>query len=174
MPSSRRFGQLLLALAAALPGNTACRRPLDSGQSATSSNSGLVGVWRATVVAVRGSNSTTTNTSPPASLFIITRSHYSQIFEMGDVGRADFAAARPTDAEKIVAFDAFAANAGTYQVRGNMLILQPLVAKRPRPTAGYSTIPHEFTIRGDTLFTVDRGYSGSGPREFRVTWNRID
>ncbi|HJQ20726.1 MAG TPA: hypothetical protein VJ867_10280 [Gemmatimonadaceae bacterium] len=123
---------------------------------------------------LRGPNGAFTNPSPPASLLIITARHYSEVYEAGDNARADFAAPRPTDPEKVAAFDGSVANSGTYSVRGNVLTLQPVVAKRPRPASGYWTIPHQFTIHGDTLFTVDRGPAGSAPTEFRVTWVRVE
>jgi hypothetical protein len=134
----------------------------------------LSGVWRAAAVTTTGKDRSSTNQAPPPSLFILTQSHYSQIYEAADTARADFAGPRPSDIEKIAAFDSFVANGGTYRVEGNVLVLQPTVAKRPRPANGYWTIPHEFRIRGDTLFTIDHGPSGSGPLEFRVTWIRIE
>jgi len=154
---------------------SACQAPgRHSAEIANNRVAQLSGVWRAVVVATTGRDRSSTNAAPPPSLFILTRTHYSQMYESGDTARADFAAARPSDSEKIRAFDSFVANAGTYRVVGNIMVLQPTVAKRPRPASGYWTIPHEFTIRGDTLFTIDRGPSGSGPLEFRVTWIRIE
>lgn len=168
-PAAHVLPLLLLSLA------SACRTPSQhADRTVRSVESHLSGVWRATVVTTSGSDRSSTNAAPPPSLFILTRTHYSQIYEQGDTARADFAGPRPSDLEKIAAFDSFVANGGTYRVVGNVMLLQPTVAKRPRPAGGYWTIPHEFRIRGDTLFTVDRGPSGSGPMEFRVTWIRVE
>lgn len=158
-----------------IPLLSACQTPaLHSDGTVGAVESRLSGVWRAAAVTTTGGGRSSTNGAPPPSLFIFTQSHYSQLYESGDTARADFAGPRPTNTEKIAAFDSFVANAGTYRVAGNLIVLQPIVAKRPRPANGYWTIPHEFKIHGDTLFTVDRGPSGSGPLEFRVTWIRIE
>lgn len=175
-PPRARVGFLLLFLFA-VAASHGCRAPatnISSAQAPTSSDSRLWGVWRATLVTISGADTSSTNSVPPPSLFILTRHHYSQVYESADTARAPFAGPRPTDHEKIAAFDSFVANSGTYRVSGNVLVLQPIVAKRPRPSNGYWTIPHQFTIRGDTMFTVDRGPSGSGPFEFRVKWVRIE
>jgi len=177
-PSSTRVRAAFLLLCLfATAGSAACRAPAANSspaQSTTSSQSRLLGAWRATRVTISGADTASTNSAPPPSLFIFTRNHYSQIYESADTARAPFAGPRPTHREKIAAFDSFVANSGTYRVSGNMLVLQPIVAKRPRPANGYSTIPHQFTIRSDTMFTIDRGPAGSGPVEFRVTWLRIE
>ena len=170
--TSVRVAFLILCLFAAAS-SPACRTPAANSSTThpiTSSNSRLLGAWRATRVTTSGADTASTNSAPPPSLLIFTRNHYSQIYESADTARAPFAGPRPTDREKIAAFDSFVANSGTYRVSGNVLVLQPIVAKRPRPANGYATIPHQFTIRSDTMFTIDRGPSGSGPVEFRVTW----
>ena len=97
-------------------------------------------------------------TSSPAQpgIFIFTSTHYSFFFVNQPDGRAQPAESGQggmTDAEKVVAYDEFTANAGRYTVEGNTLTTQAYMAKNPGYMAGWPDNAREYTVQrdGDTL-----------------------
>lgn len=144
----------------------------------------LEGVWKITEEVVTGANASST-TNPQPSLFIFTRTHYSMLRVASAQPRALFAAVEPTDEEKVMAYDTFTANSGTYEVAGTTLTVHPIVAKNPNFMAGgFDT--YEFRVDGDTLSLTskstdistrlgDQLVQGSGPvSETRRTLIRVE
>ena len=95
------------------------------------------GVWKIAEVLVPPKNPAekgTTITSPQPSLIILTKGYYSFLVVREE--RPAFAPAKDpanlTDAEKIARYEQwrpFTANSGTYEVKGSMLQMHPIVAK---------------------------------------------
>jgi len=112
------------------------------------------GAWTVTEWTVDG------QTSPAQpGIFIFTSTHYSIFFVSGSDSRAVPAVAGPggmTDAEKVVAYDEFTANAGRYTIEGNTMTTRALMAKNPGYMAGWPDNTQEYTVRrdGDTLTLV--------------------
>jgi hypothetical protein len=132
----------------------------------------LEGVWRATEIVATGANPSTIP-NPQASVYIFTRTHYSVLRVTGAGPRALFETRRPTDEEKLVAYDTFVATSGTYELSGSTLTLRPIVAKTPNLMAGGSET-FEVRVEGDTVWltlrstdvrwrTGDRIEPASGP-----------
>ena len=109
------------------------------------------GAWTATEWTVNGQSS-----AAQRGIFVFTSTHYSFFFINQAEARAEPAQAGPggmTDAEKVVAYDEFTANAGRYVVEGNTLTTQAYVAKNPGYMAGWPDNETQLTVEreGDTL-----------------------
>jgi hypothetical protein len=109
----------------------------------------LEGVWKVTEIAT-GSNAPSP-ASPPPSVYIFTRGHYSILRVIGTGARTLFAAPQPTDAEKLAAYDTFVATSGTYELSGTTLITRPIVSKNPNLMGGGSET-FQCRLEGDTLW----------------------
>lgn len=135
-----RLSTLPLALAATLV------LPLGAA-----SQTSLEGAWTVTEWTVDG------ETSPAQSgMFVFTSTHYSFFFVNQAEARAQPAQAGPggmTDAEKVVAYDEFTANAGRYVVEGNTLTTRAYIAKNPGYMAGWPDNAQEYSVDrdGDTM-----------------------
>jgi hypothetical protein len=101
-------------------------------------------------------------TNPQPSLIIFSRGYYSEVFVRGEKPRAAVAPAKDpqnlTDDEKIARYEQwrqFAANAGTYQIKGSTLIRRSIVAKNVNlMTRGTGHI-QEFKFEGpNTLWLI--------------------
>lgn len=139
----------------------------------------LQGGWRVTEIVQTGANAAT-NKNPQPSLYMFTKQHYSIMTVNGTAARKDFGAPRDplklTDAEKgarYVAWDAFTANSGTYQVSGSMLTTRPVVAKNPGVMTGPAAV-REFRIQGNTLTLIQKSAAGQPVSETRTTLTRLE
>jgi hypothetical protein len=146
------------------------------GQSQSPS---LQGAWQVTEVVVSGANPST-NKTPQPGLYLFTKQHYSILAVNGTSPRKSFeAAADPnklTDAEKMAryeAWDAFTANSGTYEVKGNTFTTKPLVAKNPSVMGGPGQT-REFKIDGKTLTLIQKSAAGQPGSETRTTLTRVE
>ena len=117
--------------------------------------SSIEGVWKIVEVSTTGGASPTTVTNPQPSLLIITRGYYTMMYVPGDKPRDMYQAVKPTEAEKMAAFDSFFANGGTYELGGNTMTIHPSVARVQNYAAGGWT---EYTIRtvGENLWLTDK------------------
>jgi hypothetical protein len=141
-------------------------------------NQSLQGVWR--VSEVVGGPDATPVKNPQPGLYLFTKRHYSVILVRGTQARTEPPAAKDpaqlTDTEKIARFEAwrtFAANAGTYEVKGNTLSMKPIVAKSPAvmdPSTPRGDT--SFTLKGNTLTIVQK--SADGKSETRTTLTRLE
>ncbi len=111
----------------------------------------LEGAWTVSEWTVDG------ETNPAQrGIFIFTSTHYSFFFVNQPEARAETAQPGPggmTDAEKLIAYDEFTANAGRYTVEGNTLTTRAYLAKNPGYMAGWPDNAQQYTVRrdGDTL-----------------------
>ena len=158
-----------LALAAA-----AC---LAASSAAAQSAAAIEGVWKVTKVDATGANPMSLD-SPAASIYMFYRGHYSNVADTGRTPRTavSFAdPAHPTDAEKLAKYaewNSFGAQAGTYEVKGGMLIRHPIVAKN----VGALTPPDqssEIKLAGNTLVITTHALAGQPAREQHLTLTRI-
>lgn len=78
--------------------------------------------------------------TPYLSQYIFTEKHYSYMYVPGAGPRKLFAGDpnRPTDAEKVAAYNSLIAATGTYTVSGRTLVLTALVHKNPNEMIGKS------------------------------------
>jgi hypothetical protein len=89
----------------------------------------LKGAWKVVAVTADGK----TDNSPQPGLYIYTDKHYSVM--RVTAARAAFPE-KPTDKDRVAAFDPFIANSGAYEVKGNVLMTKALVAKNPNVMSG--------------------------------------
>lgn len=77
-------------------------------------------------------------TPPYLSIYIFTPKHYSYMFAPGVGPRRLFASDpnRPSEAEKVAAYDSIVASAGTYILKGTTLIMTASLHKNPNEMAG--------------------------------------
>jgi hypothetical protein len=123
----------------------------------------LEGVWQAVEVSVTGPGARTiVIPEPRPNLVIITARHYSRVEVhsegprpmLGDVAKA-------TADELRAAWGPFVAEAGTYELTGNVLTMRPLVAKNPAAMAPGAFIAYTVRMEGNTIWvTYQRNQSG--------------
>ena len=149
------------------------------GQAKPSTSPSIQGVWKITELVRTGANATR-NSNPQPSLYIFTARHYSIISVNGTQPRPQVPAFKnpdkPTDAEKLATYDMwqpFAANSGTYEIKGTTLTRRPLVAKN----VGVMTNPPvagEFKLQGNTLVLTNKSLAGQPVSETRLTLTRVE
>ena len=118
---------------------------------------GLEGAWETTEFSLVSPDTSYTISDPQPSLYVFLSSYYSVMYVPGDEPRELFAgdqpvlgAVEPTDAEKVVAFNSFIANSGTYELTDSTLTTWPMVAKTPNFMAGGS-LTFTYQVEDDNL-----------------------
>jgi Lipocalin-like domain len=139
------------------------------------------GVWKVAEV-IPASSSTTEKpkpiTDPQPGLLIFTKGYYSIVVVTGPNARAAVEAKdreNLTDAEKIAFYEqwrAFAANSGTYEIKGSTITRRASVAKNVGLMTRQESVSSEFKMEGtNTLWIsppVDR------PNDPRIKWTRVE
>jgi hypothetical protein len=99
----------------------------------------LEGVWKVLEVSSRVPGADWTVATPPyLSVYIFTPRHYSYMFAPGVGPRRLFAGDpnRPSDAEKVAAYDSIVASSGTYVLEGSILTMTAIIHKNPNEMTG--------------------------------------
>ena len=136
------------------------------------------GVWKLVEVQVPPKNpaeKATTITNPQPGLLILTKGYYSLVAVREE--RPTFAPAKDpanlTDAEKIARYEqwrAFAANSGTYEVKGSMLMLHPIVAKNVEVMTSTTPITWELKQEGpNSLWLIPSADRATTDPRLKVT-----
>jgi len=117
-----------------------------------SAQNGLRGVWRITHVTLKG-NQPQAIESPQPSLLILAGQHYSRTELHTDRSRPSLESSAGATADQLRAvWGPFYAEAGRYEVSGNVLTLHPEVAKSPAAMANGAYSSNTFRVAGDTLW----------------------
>jgi hypothetical protein len=134
-------------LVGALAPHTRPAKAATPDEPPTSVRANLRGVWRVTELSSRAPGEAWVSVTPNVSLYIFTERHYSYMFATGAGARRLFAGDpnKPTDADKVGAYDSFVAASGTYVLSGHTLTLSAILHKNPNEMAGESL-----------TYTVDR------------------
>jgi hypothetical protein len=121
--------------------------------AATPPTSGSIqGTWKTVEVTLPGPNGRViTNLQP--NLTIVSAKHYSRVEEhsegprpvVEDIGHA-------TADELRSAWGPFVAEAGTYELSGNIITMRPIVAKNPAAMMQGRFSAYSYRLVGDTLF----------------------
>ncbi len=121
--------------------------PLPGAAAAATS---LEGAWVVTSWTDADGN---TNDDPQPALYIFTATHYSIMIAQGDEPRAGYEGDDMSDAEKLGAYDTLIANAGRYEIDGNVLKTRAYVAKDTNYMGGWpeNEATYEFELDGDSL-----------------------
>jgi len=110
----------------------------------------LEGVWRIVEYRVTGPDVDITNPDPQPSLYMFDRRHYSVVRIPTSERPRDFEMTwRPTDEEKVRAFNSIIVNAGTYELTDSTLTTRPFIAKTPEFMGGWAVSRYSFA--NDTL-----------------------
>jgi len=137
----------LLAVAGLLVGSVPILRAADSP---------LQGAWQ--VVDQNG--------RPGPGVYIFAKTHYSMMTASAD--RPDIVDISQANADDLRAlYGPMAANAGVYEVSGNLVTIRPIVAKIPVVMKGGAYEVYAFAINGDSL-TLTQQRNVRGPVDGRA------
>jgi hypothetical protein len=154
---------------------TALMVPMLSPSLTGQAKPSVQGVWR--VVETSGGRSGGTKTPQPG-LIIFTAKHYAILRDTAQKPRPrpkDIAS--PTAAEALAAYQAFMAQGGTYEVKGNdTLELRPSVAKNPPESGKYTNVAtYTFKLDGSNLsLTNVGGTQGKNPNPETIRLTRAE
>ena len=139
------------------------------------------GVWKAVEV-IPASSGTAEKaapiTDPQPGLLIFTKGYYSVVAVTGRTARTSVEPKDPqnlTDAEKLALYEqwrAFAANSGTYEIKGSTLLRRASVAKNVGVMTRQEPLAVEFKMEGpNTLWLIP---PADRPNDPRVKWTRVE
>ncbi len=131
----------------------------------------LEGVWKVTEVTLTGPEARTITTVQP-SLYVFTKKHFSTSGITADKPRPVQPTDKATDAQKLAAWDAFDADAGTYEIKGTNLIMQGVVAKDPEDMQLGKPHIYDFKIQGNTLSLTMKA-NQDGPLPNPIQWKLV-
>lgn len=134
------------------------------------------GVWKLTGLASRAPGAEwEVRTTPYLSQYIFTEKHYSYMYVPGAGPRKLFAGDpnKPTDAEKVEAYNSLVAATGTYSLTGQTLTLNALVHKNPNEMAG-KPLTYAVEVDGNTLRMVIANPPFLPGREWRTVLTRVE
>lgn len=159
---------LLVALVSACFAGCASSAPSTSAAS-------LRGVWKVTELRSRTPGGEWTKLPVNVSQYIFSDQHYSYMFIPGAAPRQPFAGDpnRPSDAEKVRAYDSIVAASGTYTLSGPTLTLTALLHKNPSEMTGESLV-YSIEIDGDVMRMTIANAPFSPGRERRTTLARVE
>ena len=122
------------------------------------------GAWRIVRTSLTAGEPSFRDYTQPG-LVLFTARHYSLMYVEGDAPRKIFRdPARPTDAEKLDAFDTFVGHSGTYSLEDSIIAMNVEVAKLPNlmgPALRSTFARFVYQIKGDTLFLTRRAMRGA-------------
>jgi hypothetical protein len=123
----------------------------------------IQGVWQAVEVTIAGPvKRTITIPEPRPNLAVFTAKHYSRVQVEAEGARPAVADVATASADELrAAWGPFYAEAGTYEVTGNVIALRPVAAKNPAAMTPGAFTTWSFTMEGNTLrVTMERNQNG--------------
>ncbi len=154
---------------------------LSASAAFAQTKSPVEGVWKVAEVVPASSNTTekpTPITNPQPGLLVFTKGYYSIVVVTGQNPRAAVEAKdrqNLTDAEKIALYEqwrAFAANSGTYEVKGSTITRRASVAKNVGVMTRQESLSSEFKMDGpNTLWIMP---PADRPNDPRIKWTRVE
>jgi hypothetical protein len=125
--------------------------------SAQPKGGSVQGVWRVVEVTITGPEPRTIVFSGRPNLTIITPKHYSRVEVQADDPRPVLAdVAKATADELRAAWGPFVAEAGTYEVTGDLLTMRPIASKNPAVMGPGVFITYSYKLEGDTLWVTQQ------------------
>jgi hypothetical protein len=134
------------------------------------------GVWKITELASRTPGAEwEVRTTPYLSQYIFTGKHYSYMYVPGAGLRKVIAGDpnRPSDAEKVEAYNSLVAASGTYEFSGRTLTLVALVHKNPNEMDG-KPLTYTAELDGNTLRMTIANPPFLPGREWRTVLTRAE
>jgi len=123
----------------------------------------IQGVWQAVEVTIPGPTSRTiTIPEPRPNLTVVTARYYSRVQVEAEGPRPVIAdVAKATADELRAAWGPFAAEAGTYEVTGDLITMRPLAAKNVALMSPGAFTTWSYRLEGSTLWvTAERNQNG--------------
>jgi len=135
----------------------------------------LRGVWKVTALSSRELDGAWETLPVNSSLYIFTEKHYSYMFAPGIGPRRLYSGDpnRPSDTEKVAAYDSFVAASGTYVLSGSNLTLTALLHKNPNEMVG-EHLMYAIETDGNMLRMTIVNPPFSPGRERRTTLARVE
>ena len=135
----------------------------------------VTGVWRSDSAASTGPKAEVQKRTQP-SMYFFTKSHYSIIFVNSDSPRSTDDPKKMTVEQLNNAYvDEFTANAGSYDLKGDVITLHPAVAKSPAYMAGGNWISYKVKAAGNTMTLTEVATKDGPMKEPRIlTFTRIE
>lgn len=132
------------------------------------------GVWRTVEVVVQGP--THQVFGPGATLAVFHGRHYSRVEVHADRARPMLVDPAAASADELRAvWGPFVAEAGTFDLSGNVVTMQALVAKNPAAMMNGATSAYTYERSGDTLtLTQVRTHAGPVPAPVTVKLVRVE
>jgi hypothetical protein len=129
----------------------------------------IQGVWQVVEVRMSGPTpATITIPEPRPNLAIITARHYSRV-QVEAEGRPVIADVAKASADELRAtWGPFVGEAGTYEIKGNLITMRPIAAKNPAAMTHGAFTTWSFKLTGDTLLITAEG-NQNGPVANPVT-----
>jgi hypothetical protein len=130
----------------------------------------IQGVWQVVEVRMSGPNpSTIPIPEPRPNLTIITARHYSRVQVEAEGPRPVLADASKASADELRAtWGPFVGEAGTYEIKGNLITMRPIAARNPAAMVHGAYTTWSFKLTGDTLLVTAEG-NQNGPIANPVT-----
>ena len=151
---------------------------LTSGSIAGQTKSpSIQGVWQAVEVTIPGPTKRTIPIPEPRpNLTVITARHYSRVQVEAEGARPSVADVTKASADELrAAWGPFYAEAGTYEVSGNLITLRAVAAKNPAAMMPGAFTTWSFKMEGNTLLvTVERNQNGPIADPVTVTLRRVE
>lgn len=137
----------------------------------------IQGVWQAVEVTIPGPvKQTITIPEPRPNLTVITARHYSRVQVEAEGTRPAIPDVTKASADDLrAAWGPFYAEAGTYDVTGNVITLKPVAAKNPAAMTPGAFTTWSFVVESNTLrVTAERNQNGPIANPVTVTLVRVE
>ena len=130
----------------------------------------IQGVWQVVEVRMAGPHpATITIHEPRPNLMIVTARHYSRVQVEAEGPRPVIADVAAASADQLRAtWGPFVGEAGTYEIKGNLITMRPIAAKNPAAMIEGAFSTWSFNRTGDTLLVTAMG-NQNGPVANPVT-----
>jgi hypothetical protein len=138
-----------------------------AGLEAQTSVPGLDGAWRVIEVVSSAPGARAISTPQPG-LLLITGRYYSYTLINGDRPRPDLPRGVPSAQDLLAVWNPFSANAGTFEITGDVMRRWAIVAKNPDTMAPDAFNEYTFRLSADTLWTTTVG-TEAGPSRSPLT-----
>jgi hypothetical protein len=147
---------------------TAPQQEQAATEPAVSAQAPLEGVWSITEAIVTSPDGTSTTIEGQPGLYFFSDGHYSATLIETDSHQPY--PERPTDEERLAAYDNFIANAGTYEISDSTLTVTILLSKNPNAMTG-RPFTYDYELDDDSLALTLR--AAWAPRDGEIRYRLV-